>query len=273
MREHVDRDLLDVVRNDVVAAADERERTRRARKRQGRAGTCPDKQFGRSARRVDDVEQIIGDRGIELDLFDRFAYLFDLFQRENRLERRERVALPADVENSEFRFPVGISDRKTHHEAVELAFRKRIDALKFDRILRRDDEERIRKRVRLAVGYGNGNSFYYGDVCQLTATPYTRSYVFSNWSENGTILSTDNPYRFEVFENRTITANFIQDSNTYTITISTQYDPDNGTVQFDTPDTYTITISEEGNGTVQFDTTTNTITISDDGNGTVNFNN
>ena len=121
--------------------------------------------------------------------------------------------------------------------------------------------------------YGNGNSFYYGDVCQLTATPYTRSYVFSNWSENGNILSTDNPYRFEVFENRTITANFIQDSNTYTITISTQYDPDNGTVQFDTPDTYTITISEEGNGTVQFDTTTNTITISDDGNGTVNFNN
>lgn len=100
--------------------------------------------------------------------------------------------------------------------------------------------------------YGNGNSFYYGDVCQLTATPYTRSYVFSNWSENGNILSTDNPYRFEVFENRTITANFIQDSNTYTITISTQYEPDNGTVQFDTPDTYTITISDDGNGNVNF---------------------
>ena len=101
--------------------------------------------------------------------------------------------------------------------------------------------------------YGGGNSFYYGDTCQLTATPYTRSYVFSNWTdENDNILSTNNPYSFTVNGNKTITANFIQDSNTYTITISTQYDPDNGTVQFDTPDTYTITISEEGNGNVNF---------------------
>lgn len=102
--------------------------------------------------------------------------------------------------------------------------------------------------------YGGGNSFYYGDTCNLTATPYTRNYVFSNWTdENDTILSTNNPYSFTVNSNKTITANFIQDSNTYTITISTQYEPDNGTVQFDDiQQTYTITIDSDGNGTVNF---------------------
>lgn len=102
--------------------------------------------------------------------------------------------------------------------------------------------------------YGGGNSFYYGDTCQLTATPYTRNYVFSNWTdENDNILSTNNPYSFIVNSNKTITANFIQDSNTYTITISTQYEPDNGTVQFDDiQQTYTITIDSDGNGTVNF---------------------
>ncbi len=50
-------------------------------------------------------------------------------------------------------------------------------------------------------------SYPQGTAATLTATSQT-GYMFANWTENGTVVSTDNPYTFEVTGPRTLVANF-----------------------------------------------------------------
>ena len=56
------------------------------------------------------------------------------------------------------------------------------------------------------TGQGNYNS---DATCTLTATP-NEGYVFNNWTENGTVVSTDASYSFTVTSDRTLVANFMQ---------------------------------------------------------------
>ena len=67
-------------------------------------------------------------------------------------------------------------------------------------------------------GTVNGaNTYNYGQSCTVTATANT-GYTFANWTENGTVVSTNASYTFTVEANRNLVANF---SNiTYTITVS-----------------------------------------------------
>ena len=61
------------------------------------------------------------------------------------------------------------------------------------------------------------NTYNYGQSCTVTATANT-GYTFANWTENGTVVSTNASYTFTVEGNRNLVANF---SNiTYTITVS-----------------------------------------------------
>ena len=60
-----------------------------------------------------------------------------------------------------------------------------------------------------------GGSYYYGETATLTATA-EEGYHFARWSDN----TTDNPYSFEVYENKNITAMFEEDGvivNYYTV--------------------------------------------------------
>ena len=50
--------------------------------------------------------------------------------------------------------------------------------------------------------------YNYGDECTLTATA-NLGYTFTNWTENGSVVSTDDTYTFTVSANRTMVANFI----------------------------------------------------------------
>lgn len=68
---------------------------------------------------------------------------------------------------------------------------------------------------------GNG-SYEYGQSCTLKAIPST-GYMFTNWTENGNVVSTDSNYTFNVTGSRTLVANFTQ---RHTITVSA--DPSNG---------------------------------------------
>ncbi len=68
-----------------------------------------------------------------------------------------------------------------------------------------------------------GGTFTYGQSCTVTATANT-GYTFSNWTENGNVVSSNANYTFTVNSNRTLVANFTE--NTYTITISAN--PSNG---------------------------------------------
>lgn len=68
-----------------------------------------------------------------------------------------------------------------------------------------------------------GGSFTYGDNVTVTAVPAS-GYQFVNWTQGGTAVSTNSSYTFSISGNRTLTANFSQ--NTYNI--STSASPANG---------------------------------------------
>jgi uncharacterized repeat protein (TIGR02543 family) len=71
-----------------------------------------------------------------------------------------------------------------------------------------------------AGGTVNGNGTYTnGQTCTVTATANS-GYSFTNWTENGTIISTSAIYPFTVTGNRTLVAIFT--ANTYTITFDAQ---------------------------------------------------
>ena len=52
-----------------------------------------------------------------------------------------------------------------------------------------------------------GGTYEEGVECTLTATP-TEDYIFSNWTENGNVVSTEATYSFIVSGDRTLVANF-----------------------------------------------------------------
>ena len=62
------------------------------------------------------------------------------------------------------------------------------------------------------AGAGIYNHF---ETCTLTATP-NEGYVFLNWTENGTVVSADAEYSFTVTGNRTLVANFTDNTNAIT---------------------------------------------------------
>jgi len=52
-----------------------------------------------------------------------------------------------------------------------------------------------------------GGTFYQGESVTVTASANT-GFKFVNWTENGSEVSTDNNYSFNIVSNRTLTANF-----------------------------------------------------------------
>ncbi len=62
-----------------------------------------------------------------------------------------------------------------------------------------------------------GGTYKYGTSCTINAVPNT-GYTFTNWTENGTIVSTNASYVFNVTANRTLVANFT--INNYSIAAS-----------------------------------------------------
>jgi len=69
-------------------------------------------------------------------------------------------------------------------------------------------------------------SYVYGSSCTVTATPNT-GYTFTNWTENGVVLSTDPSYTFTVGAAHTLTAVFT--INQYTVS-ATAYPTTGGTI-------------------------------------------
>ena len=70
-----------------------------------------------------------------------------------------------------------------------------------------------------------GGTYTEGQSCTVTATP-NANYTFTNWTENGTVVSSNASYNFTVTGNRTLVANFTYVPPTYTISVSAN--PTNG---------------------------------------------
>ena len=74
-----------------------------------------------------------------------------------------------------------------------------------------------------------GGTFEYGQSCTLSATANS-GYNFSNWTEGGNVVSSNSSYTFTVTGNRTLKANFTQQTpQNYTISVSAN-PSDGGTV-------------------------------------------
>lgn len=92
-----------------------------------------------------------------------------------------------------------------------------------------------------------GGTYEEGDKVTLTATP-AEGYKFVNWTENGSVVSTNAAYTFTVTGNRTLVANFeekpleisLSIGTAYANTITDMYRGDNGTmyctITFSKPD-------------------------------------
>ena len=70
-----------------------------------------------------------------------------------------------------------------------------------------------------------GGTYQAGENCTVTATP-NANYNFTNWTENGTVVSTNASYTFTVNANRTLVANFTYIPPTYTVNVTAN--PTNG---------------------------------------------
>ena len=65
-----------------------------------------------------------------------------------------------------------------------------------------------------------GGTYNHGQSCTVIATS-ADGYTFSNWTENGSVVSSDANYSFTVTSNRSLVANFMeQEPDTYNINVS-----------------------------------------------------
>ena len=70
-----------------------------------------------------------------------------------------------------------------------------------------------------------GGTYNQGQSCTVTASANS-GFTFTNWTENGSVVSTQPSYTFTVTGNRTLVANFQAQPQSYTITVSAN--PTNG---------------------------------------------
>ena len=70
-----------------------------------------------------------------------------------------------------------------------------------------------------------GGIYSQGQSCTVTATA-NNGFSFTNWTENGNVVSSNRTYTFTVTGNRTLVANFQAQSQSYTISVSAN--PTNG---------------------------------------------
>jgi hypothetical protein len=88
---------------------------------------------------------------VDVDLLDGILERLHLVDRERRLHASERVAVALVADDLELVVGAGIAERRLEQEPVELRLGQRERAFELDRVLRGQDEERVRERPRDAV--------------------------------------------------------------------------------------------------------------------------
>jgi len=138
---------LDVIRNHVVPAICGSEGLGGANKCEGAAHADTEPNLNRRPGRIDQSRDVVVDGWIHVDCARRLRQLGDLCGRDD-LGNGDPVRLgDRTLENSKCRRVVGVPDRRLHEKAVELGLRQAVRARLFDRILRRNDHERLADRM------------------------------------------------------------------------------------------------------------------------------
>ena len=79
--------------------------------------------------------------------------------------------------------------------------------------------------ITVSANPTGGGTYNQGQSCTVSATA-NAGFTFTNWTENGNVVSTQANYTFTVTGNRTLVANFQAQPQSYTITVSAN--PTNG---------------------------------------------
>ena len=72
----------------------------------------------------------------------------------------------------------------------------------------------------VAGGTTSGAGTYSSGTSVAVTATANNGYVFTNWTENGSVVSTGSNYTFNVFANRNLVANFTQSTTNYTVATS-----------------------------------------------------
>ena len=143
---------LDVVGDHVVAADQAGQGLARAVQRDRAARRRAEVDVGMGARAVDQADDVVRERRVDVDLADRVLHAVQLFDRaDDLLELLERVRPLLLVEDHDLLDRLGVAEPDPEHEPVELGLRQGERALVLDGVLGGDDEERVGHRVGRAV--------------------------------------------------------------------------------------------------------------------------
>ena len=156
MVERVRRELADVLRNHVVAPADQCQRPggghQRDRPARARSEGDVRLQVGeadrlRVARRSRDPHRVARQGGIDIDPANRLA------KRDERVQVEDLTNLghagQRALDHRQLVLGLGVADDDLEHEPVDLSLGQRVGALRLNRVLGRHHEERARRRERL----------------------------------------------------------------------------------------------------------------------------
>ena len=154
----VGRDVLDVLGDHVAASGEEGAGARCAEEGERRAGRGAVRDEVREvgqavglrvARRRDELDEVALDPLVRVDPADEDAEVADRLRREDGAHGCRRDGLRRVAHAVEDLALLGlrrVADLELHEEAVDLRLGERIRSFLLDRVLRREDEERVRER-------------------------------------------------------------------------------------------------------------------------------
>src|SRR4051812_15243782 len=151
VREHDVRQLLDVVGQRVVAAAQERPRLGGAQQHQAGARRGAELHAMVAARVVQERDDVVAQRLRGVHAAGGLLALEHLGAVGDRLQVEHAVAPLVALEHPRLLGGARVAELEPDHEAVDLRLGERVGALVLDRVLRREDEERAGELVRVDV--------------------------------------------------------------------------------------------------------------------------
>ena len=142
---------LDVLGDHVIAPVDERPGARHALEREAAAHGRADLDRVVAARAPNELDRPLLQQRVDVDLLDRGEHVGELADADDRAEVVERMPVELCLDDRELLIERRVAERGADQEAVELRLGQRERSLLLDRVLGRDDEERVGQRVRDAV--------------------------------------------------------------------------------------------------------------------------
>jgi hypothetical protein len=149
--EHGEEELFDILRNDVVAPAEERPGADRLLEREAASDRGADGDDLELAGRANEVDDPALEQVVDVDVLDRPLERLDLLEGDDRLQVLQGMAGALLADDVDLVVAARVAECRLEKEAVELRLGQWKGALYLDRVLGGEDEEGLRHEARHAV--------------------------------------------------------------------------------------------------------------------------